>query len=102
MLQSGWLYTVTFTVPYPFFKTSADTFFPFLCGRVNRGAITGNGRVHEVNETAPVRFQEKKFLENLKKAEAWLHILRRFLLKFFKEFLNSNLFDRRLPSFLWL
>jgi RHS repeat-associated protein len=41
------------------------------------------------------KFYRKKFFEYLKKAEARFHILRRFLLKFYKEFLNSNLFDRR-------
>lgn len=51
----------------------------------------------------PVRFQEKKFFEYLEKSEAWLHILRRFLFKFFKEFLNGDFFDRRsfFPFFLW-
>ena len=96
--------TVTFTVPNSFFKASAGTFFAFLSGGVNRRAVTGNGKIHEVNEAVPVGFQEKKVLEYLEKAEAWLHILRRILFEFFKEIPDGELFDRRclFPFFLWL
>ena len=96
--------TVAFTVPYSFFKAATGALFPFLCSSVNRCAVTGNGKVHEVNEAVPVRFQEKKFFEYLEKADTWFHILGRFLFKFFKEFLNGDFFDRRcfLPFFLWL
>lgn len=94
--------TVTFTVPYFFLKTAADTLFPFLCGSVNRRAITGNGKVHEINEAIPVGVQEKKFFEYLERAKAWFHILWRLLFKFFKEFPDGELFDRwsLLPFFL--
>ena len=96
--------TVAFTVPYSFFKAATGALFPFLCSSVNRCAVTGNGKVHEVNEAVPVRFQEKMFFEYLEKADTWFHILGRFLFKFFKEFLNGDFFDRRcfLPFFLWL
>lgn len=96
--------TVTFTFPNSFFKAAAGAFFAFLCSGVNRRAVTGKGKAHEVKEAVPVRFEEKKFFEYLEKAETWLHILRRFLFKFFKEFLNGVFFNRRclLPFFLRL
>ena len=96
--------TVTFTFPDSFFKAAAGALFAFLCSSVDRRAVTGNGKVHEVNEAVPVRFQEKKFFEYLEKAETWFHILRRFPFKFFKEFLDGIFFDRRclFPFFLRL
>ena len=95
--------TVTFTVPYSFFKAVTGALSAFLCSGVNRRAVTGNGKIHEVNEAVAVRFEEKKFFEYLEKAEAWFHILGRILFKYFKEFLNGGFFDRRcfLPFFLW-
>lgn len=66
--------TAAFTVPNSFFKAAAGAFFAFLSGGVNRRAVTGNGKAHEVNEAVPVGFQEKKLLEYLEKAEAGFHI----------------------------
>ncbi len=96
--------TAAFTVPYPFFKAAAGTFFTLLCGAVNRSAVTGNGKAHEINEAILVGFQEKKIFEYLEKAQARFHILWRCLFKFFEKILGGELFDRRglLPFFLWL
>ncbi len=63
-------------------KTDIVKLFPFLCGGVNSCAVTGNGKVHEIDEVIPVGFQEKKLFEYLEKAEAWLHILRTPIKKF--------------------
>ena len=82
--------TVTFTVPYSFFQTVKGALFSFLCVGVNRHAVPGNGKMHEVNEAVPVRFQQKKLFEYLEKPEAGFHILWRFQLKFFKELLNGD------------
>ena len=94
---------VTFTIPDSFFKTAAGALFAFLCGGVNGSAVPGNGKVHEVNEAVPVRFQKKKFFEYLEKTETGFHVLRWFPFKFFKKFLDGGLFNGRclLPFFLW-
>lgn len=95
--------TEAFTIPDSFFKAAAGTFFAFLCGSVDGRAVTGNGKLHEVNEAVPVGFEEEKLFEYLEKPEAGFHILWRLLLKFIKKFLDGDLFDRQcfVPFFLW-
>ena len=89
------VYAVTFTVPDSVFQTVAGTFFTLLCCRVNGGAVTGESKAFKVDQSHFSRAVQEKGTENFKKSGTCIHVGRRFLFEFFKEFFHSDFFDRR-------
>jgi len=55
-----------FTVTYPFVQTITGTGFLFASPCINRCAVTGNGKVSEIDQTIVNRSVQKNRLKNIK------------------------------------
>lgn len=57
-------------------KTGSHRYvFAFLCGRVDGSAISGKGKVKQIDESSRYRMVKKKHLKNVIKELAGSHIL---------------------------
>ena len=101
---------VAFAVVDSFFQAVTGAFFPLLSSSIDRGAISGQGKVTKLNEPFLYGTVEEKRTKDLKDTFAGLHILRWVLFKlpekvFDSEFVNRrslfSFFFRFLRFFLW-
>jgi len=67
-----------FTVAYPLVQTITGTGFTFTSPCINRRAVTGNGKVSEIDQAIVNGFAQKNRLENIKKPPCRSEILRWF------------------------
>lgn len=93
-----------FAVTDPFFHAIARTGLPLPGTGVNRGSVTGNGKVLKVDQFLANGSIQKHRFKDIKETFRRSEILRRFDLKFSQEVIDRYFFNRvRLFAFLlWL
>lgn len=77
------------------FQTVTGAFFPFLCGGINRGSVTGKGKAEQVNQSILYRVFKKKHLKNFVEESAGFHGSRRMLLELLKKVFDRDFFNGR-------
>ena len=87
--------TIAFAVANTIFETFTGTFFPFSGSRIDRSAVTSQGKVHEVDKAFLCGMVKEKGAEDVIKEPAGFHVLWRLLFKPVKKIFYGDLFDRR-------
>ena len=77
------------------FEASAGTFFPFPGGSIDRSAVTGKGKIQEVNKPFANGMFKEKGAEDPIKEPAGFHAVRGLLFKEGKKVFHGGLFNRR-------
>ena len=95
---------VAFTVTYPVFQTITGAGLPFPCSGINRGTITGDGKVPQINQSFIDGFIQELGFKDIKEPFCRSEILRGFNLEFLQKVINRYFFDRGclFALFLWL
>ena len=82
-----------FTVTDAFLQTITNASFPFTRSGINRGSVTGNGKLFKVNETFHVGFIQKKGFEDIKEPPCRSEILWWFEFKFSQQIIDGDLIN---------
>lgn len=83
---------VAFTVTDPIFQAITGTGFPFPCCGINRGSITGDSKVTQIDQSFINGFIQELGFKDIEEPFHWDKILRRFNFKFRQEFINGHFF----------
>jgi hypothetical protein len=85
---------VAFTVTDPFFQTITGAGLVFPCPGINGGAITGDGKIPQINQSFIDGFIQELGFKDIKEPLCRSKILRGFYLEFRHKVINGYFFDR--------